>query len=94
MDVLTATTGTEAIALLESTPTVATVLIDIMCRRWTDIRRGDPHQDQPAPPTHHRADAEGHERRAREMPRGGRFPLSKPVNTDQLLSALRMWLHR
>jgi CheY-like chemotaxis protein len=96
MSVLTATTGREAIALVESTPNLAIVLMDIMMPEMdgyqTIAKSGEPGL---SPPADHRADCKGHERRPREVPRGRRLDyLAKPVNTEQLLSALRMWLHR
>jgi CheY-like chemotaxis protein len=57
MPLLTATTGREAIALLEETPSVVIVLMDIIMPEMDGYK-------------------------------------TMSVNTEQLLSALRSWLHR
>jgi CheY-like chemotaxis protein len=56
---------------------------------------GDPPQSGLPPPADRGADRQGDEGRPRKVP-GGRASdyLAKPVNTEQLLSVLRMWLHR
>jgi CheY-like chemotaxis protein/signal transduction histidine kinase/HAMP domain-containing protein len=97
MAVLTAGTGRQAIATLESTPEVAIVLMDIMMpemdgyetmqviRQNPDLRR--------LPIIALTAKAmKGDREKCLET--GASEYLAKPVNTDQLLSALRMWLHR
>ena len=78
MQVLTATTGSEAIDILESTPEVAIVLMDIMMPEMDgyqtmQVIRKDA---QAAAPADHRADREGHEGRPREVPGGRRVRLS------------------
>ncbi len=95
--VLTATTGTEAIALLESTPGVAIVLMDIMMPgmdgyQTMQVIRGKP-QFRRLPMIALTAKAmKGDREKCLEA--GASDYLAKPVNTEQLFSALRLWLHR
>ena len=97
MTVLSAGTGREAIEIIESTPDLAIVLMDIMMpemdgyetmqviRRKADLRR--------LPIIALTAKAmKGDRERCLEA--GASEYLAKPVNTEQLLSALRIWLHR
>ncbi|GAB2179656.1 HAMP domain-containing protein [Dongia sp. agr-C8] len=97
MKVLTATTGKEAIQTLETSDEVALVLMDIMMpemdgyqtmqaiRSKTEFRR--------LPIIALTAKAmKGDREKCLEA--GASDYLAKPVNTEQLLSALRMWLHR
>ena len=97
MTVLTAGTGREAIATLESTPDMAILLMDIMMpemdgyetmqviRQKSELRR--------LPIIALTAKAmKGDREKCLEA--GASEYLAKPVNTEQLLSALRMWLHR
>ncbi len=97
MRVLTATTGREAIALADATPDLAIALMDIMMpemdgyqtihaiRQKPDFRR--------LPIIALTAKAMKGDRE-KCMEAGASDYLAKPVNTEQLLSALRMWLHR
>jgi CheY-like chemotaxis protein len=95
--VLTATTGTEAITLLESTPEVAIVLMDIMMPGMDGYQTM---QVIRAKPTFRRLPMIALTAKAMKGDRekcleaGASDYLAKPVNTEQLLSALRMWLHR
>jgi CheY-like chemotaxis protein len=97
MQVLTATTGREAISLLESTPSVAIVLMDIMMPEMdgyetTRMMRSNP-DFRRLPIIALTAKAmKGDREKCLEA--GASDYLAKPVNTEQLLSALRMWLHR
>jgi CheY-like chemotaxis protein len=92
MRVPTATTGCEAISILERSPEVAIVLMDIMMPRWTATRRSRWIRGNPAlRPADRRAHRQGDEGRPREVPEAGASDyLAKPVNTEQLLSALRL----
>jgi CheY-like chemotaxis protein len=97
MHVLTATTGREAIALLESTADVAIVLMDIMMPEMDGyqtmevIRKKAEFRRLPIIALTAKA-MKGDREKCLEA--GASDYLAKPVNTEQLLSALRMWLHR
>ena len=97
MRVLTATTGNEAIELVESTPEVAIVLMDIMMPEMDGYQTMQVIRANPAfrrlPIIALTAKAmKGDREKCIEA--GASDYLAKPVNTEQLLSALRMWLHR
>jgi len=97
MKVLTASTGREALSTLESSPDLSIALMDIMMpemdgyqtihaiRQKPDFRR--------LPIIALTAKAMKGDRE-KCMEAGASDYLAKPVNTEQLLSALRMWLHR
>jgi HAMP domain-containing protein/CheY-like chemotaxis protein/signal transduction histidine kinase len=97
MTVVTAGTGREAIAALESTPDVAIVLMDIMMPEMDGyetmqvIRQNTMFSRLPIIALTAKA-MKGD--REKCLDAGASEYLAKPVNTDQLLSALRMWLHR
>jgi len=97
MVVLAAGTGAEAIGILESTPNVAIVLMDIMMPQMDgyetmQVIRGKPlFRRLPIIALTAKA-MKGDRERCLEA--GASEYLAKPVNTDQLLSTLRMWLHR
>jgi CheY-like chemotaxis protein/signal transduction histidine kinase len=97
MAVLTAGTGREAISMLESTPDVAIVLMDIMMPEMDGyatmqvIRQNPSFRRLPIIALTAKA-MKGDRERCLEA--GASEYLAKPVNTEQLLSALRMWLHR
>ena len=96
MQVLTATTGLEAIETLSSTD-VSIVLMDIMMpemdgyQTMQRIRNSGKHQRLPIIALTAKA-MKGDREKCLEA--GASDYLAKPVDTDQLLSALRMWLHR
>ncbi|HYE52702.1 MAG TPA: response regulator [Azospirillaceae bacterium] len=97
MRVLTATTGREAIATIESTPNIAIVLMDIMMPEMDGYQTMEVIRANPAfrrlPIVALTAKAmKGDREKCLEA--GASDYLAKPVNTEQLLSALRMWLHR
>jgi CheY-like chemotaxis protein/signal transduction histidine kinase len=97
MRVLTATTGNEAIALIESTPSLAIVLMDIMMPELDGYQTIAVIREKPElrrlPIIALTAKAmKGDREKCLEA--GASDYLAKPVNTEQLLSALRMWLHR
>jgi len=97
MTVLSASTGREAIALLESTDDVAIVLMDIMMPEMDGyetmqvIRENAAFRRLPIIALTAKA-MKGDREKCLEA--GASEYLAKPVNTEQLLSALRMWLHR
>ena len=97
MRVLTATTGSEAIAMVESTPDLALVLMDIMMPEMDGFQTMRVIRDKPGfrrlPIVALTAKAMKGDRE-KCMEAGASDYLAKPVNTEQLLSALRMWLHR
>jgi hypothetical protein len=97
MDVVSAQTGREAIATLEKTPDIAVVLMDIMMPEMDGyqtiqlIRKQQPWQRLPIVALTAKA-MKGD--REKCLDAGASDYLAKPVNTDQLLDTLRMWLHR
>jgi HAMP domain-containing protein/CheY-like chemotaxis protein/signal transduction histidine kinase len=97
MSVLTAGTGREAIAKLESTPDIAIVLMDIMMPEMDGyetmqvIRQNASFRRLPIIALTAKA-MKGDREKCLEA--GASEYLAKPVNTEQLLSSLRMWLHR
>ncbi|HET9330887.1 MAG TPA: response regulator [Steroidobacteraceae bacterium] len=97
MHVLTATTGNEAITLVESTPDLAIVLMDIMMPEMDgyqtmQVIRGNP-DFRRLPIIALTAKAMKGDRE-KCLDAGASDYLAKPVNTEQLLSLVRMWLHR
>jgi len=97
MTVLTAGTGREAIATIESTPEIAIVLMDIMMPEMDGyetmqvIRQNTLFRRLPIIALTAKA-MKGDREKCLEA--GASEYLAKPVNTEQLLSALRVWLHR
>jgi CheY-like chemotaxis protein len=97
MHVLSATTGKEAIELLDATPGLAIVLMDIMMPEMDGYQTMQVIREKPCfrrlPIIALTAKAmKGDREKCLEA--GASDYLAKPVNTEQLLSALRMWLHR
>ena len=97
MRVLTATTGNEAIKLIESNTDIAIVLMDIMMpemdgyQTMEEIRKNANFRRLPIIALTAKA-MKGD--REKCLDAGASDYLAKPVNTEQLLSALRSWLHR
>ncbi|HWC63499.1 MAG TPA: response regulator, partial [Rhizomicrobium sp.] len=97
MKVLTATTGLEAIELINAQPDIAIVLMDIMMPEMDGyqtiarIRENPGFRRLPIVALTAKA-MKGDREKCLEA--GASDYLAKPVNTEQLLSALRMWLHR
>jgi hypothetical protein len=97
MRVLTATTGNEAIELIESNRDISIVLMDIMMpgmdgfETMQIIRKNPAFRRLPIIALTAKA-MKGDREKCLES--GASDYLAKPVNTEQLLSALRMWLHR
>ncbi|MGA2054595.1 MAG: HAMP domain-containing protein [Bradyrhizobium sp.] len=97
MKVLTATTGSEAVTLVGSNPEIAVVLMDIMMPQMDGYQtigviRADP-AFRRLPIIALTAKAmKGDREKCLEA--GASDYLAKPVNTEQLLLAIRMWLHR
>jgi len=97
MSVLTAGTGREAIEIIESTPDLGIVLMDIMMPEMDGyetmqvIRQNPMFRRLPIIALTAKA-MKGDREKCLEA--GASEYLAKPVNTEQLLSALRMWLHR
>jgi CheY-like chemotaxis protein len=96
MRVLTATTGNEAIALVESTPGVAIVLMDIMMPEMDGYQTM---QVIRANPAFRRLPIIALTAKAMKADRdkcieaGASDYISKPLDIDQLLSMLRVWLY-
>jgi CheY-like chemotaxis protein len=97
MAVLSAGNGREAIQIIESTPDLAIVLMDIMMPEMDGyetmqiIRQNPSLRRLPIIALTAKA-MKGDREKCLEA--GASEYLAKPVNTEQLLSALRMWLHR
>jgi CheY-like chemotaxis protein len=97
MRVLTATTGSEAIALLGANPGAAIVLTDLMMPEMDGyevirlIRSNPLFGRLPIVALTAKA-MKGDREKCLEA--GASDYLAKPVNTEQLLTTLRLWLHR
>jgi CheY-like chemotaxis protein/signal transduction histidine kinase/HAMP domain-containing protein len=97
MQVVSATTGQDAISLLEQTDDLSLVLMDIMMPEMDGYEtmrriRGNP-KFRYLPIIALTAKAmKGDREKCLEA--GASDYVAKPVNTDQLLSLVRMWLHR
>jgi len=97
MKVLTASNGAEAIQLINATPDLAIVLMDIMMpgmdgyQAIAAIRKNPVWRRLPIIALTAKA-MKGDREKCLEA--GASDYLAKPVNTEQLLSTLRSWLHR
>ena len=97
MNVMTASTGREAIAALKETPNLAIALMDIMMPEMDGYETMRAIREDPTlrrlPIIALTAKAmKGDREKCLEA--GASDYLAKPVNTEQLLAGLRMWLHR
>jgi CheY-like chemotaxis protein/signal transduction histidine kinase len=97
MRVLTAANGSEAIRLVNSTPDIAIVLMDIMMPEMDGYQTIAAIREDPSfrrlPIIALTAKAMKGDRE-KSLEAGASEYLAKPVNTEQLLSAMRSWLHR
>ena len=97
MDVLTATNGRQAIELMQQTPELSVVLMDIMMpgmdgyETMRRIRKEPQFRTLPILALTAKA-MKGD--REKCLQAGASDYIAKPVNTDQLLSLLRVWLYR
>ena len=97
MDVISATNGRQAIELIQSTPDVSMVLMDIMMpemdgyQTMREIRNKPQFRTLPMLALTAKA-MKGD--RERCLDAGASDYIAKPVNTQQLLSLMRVWLYR
>ncbi|HET7845064.1 MAG TPA: response regulator, partial [Xanthomonadales bacterium] len=97
MQVITATGGKDAIELIEHTPNLSLVLMDIMMPEMDGyqtmriIRKHPGFRSLPIIALTAKA-MKGDREKCLEA--GASDYIAKPVNTEQLLSLLRIWLHR
>ncbi|WP_090901367.1 HAMP domain-containing protein [Candidatus Nitrospira nitrificans] len=97
MDVMNATNGRQAIELIHTTPELSVVLMDIMMPEMDgyttirEIRKQPKFRSMPILALTAKA-MKGDREKCLEA--GASDYVAKPVNTDQLLSMLRVWLYR
>ena len=97
MDVITATNGRSAINLIQDTPGISLVLMDIMMpemdgyETMREIRKDSEFRTLPILALTAKA-MKGDREKCLEA--GASDYIAKPVNTDQLLSLMRVWLFR
>ncbi|HVZ89060.1 MAG TPA: HAMP domain-containing protein [Polyangia bacterium] len=97
MEVLSATNGRQAIDLIEATPDLSVALMDIMMpemdgyETMREIRKDPRFRTLPILALTAKA-MKGDREKCLEA--GASDYIAKPVNTDQLLSLLRVWLYR
>jgi CheY-like chemotaxis protein len=97
MEVITATNGHEAIKLVESTDDLSLVLMDVMMPEmdgYETMRRIRTRQEFRMLPIIALTAKAMKGDREKCLEAGASDYVAKPVNTDQLLSLVRMWLHR
>ena len=97
MEVITATNGQEAINLVESTEDLSLVLMDVMMPEmdgYETMRRIRDHQAFRTLPIIALTAKAMKGDREKCLEAGASDYVAKPVNTDQLLSLVRLWLHR
>ncbi|MDB6073554.1 MAG: putative Signal transduction histidine kinase, partial [Verrucomicrobiaceae bacterium] len=97
MEVVSATNGRHAIEVIQNTPDLAVVLMDIMMpemdgyQTMREIRKIPEFRTLPIVALTAKA-MKGDREKCLEA--GASDYIAKPVNTDELLSLLRVWLHR
>jgi CheY-like chemotaxis protein len=97
MEVLSATNGRQAIGVVQSTPDLSAVLMDIMMpemdgyQTMREIRKDPGFRALPILALTAKA-MKGDREKCLEA--GASDYIAKPVNTEQLLSLLRVWLYR
>jgi CheY-like chemotaxis protein len=97
MEVLSATNGRQAIETIQRTPDLSVVLMDIMMpemdgyETMREIRNDQQFRTLPILALTAKA-MKGD--REKCLQAGASDYIAKPVNTDQLLSLLRVWLYR
>jgi len=97
MQVLSATNGRQAVELVEATPGLSVVLMDIMMpemdgyETMREIRKNPALRTLPILALTAKA-MKGD--REKCLQAGASDYIAKPVNTDQLMSLLRVWLYR
>jgi CheY-like chemotaxis protein len=97
VDVISATNGRHAIDIIKSTPDLAMVLMDIMMpemdgyETMREIRKDPQYRTLPILALTAKAMRGDREKC---LDAGASDYISKPVNTDQLLSLMRVWLFR
>jgi CheY-like chemotaxis protein len=97
MEVISATNGRQAIELIQSNDQIGVVLMDIMMpemdgyETMRDIRKVPKFSALPILALTAKA-MKGDREKCLEA--GASDYIAKPVNTEQLLSLLRVWLHR
>ena len=97
MEVITATNGQEAIKLVESTENLSLVLMDVMMPEmdgYETMRRIRTRQEFRMLPIIALTAKAMKGDREKCLEAGASDYVAKPVNTDQLLSLVRLWLHR
>jgi CheY-like chemotaxis protein len=97
MEVITATNGQEAIKLVESTENLSLVLMDVMMPEmdgYETMRRIRMRQEFRMLPIIALTAKAMKGDREKCLEAGASEYVAKPVNTDQLLSLVRLWLHR
>jgi CheY-like chemotaxis protein len=97
MDVLTATNGRHAIELIQQTPELSVVLMDIMMPGmdgYETMRRIRKEQQFRTLPILALTAKAMKGDREKCLQAGASDYIAKPVDTDQLLSLLRVWLYR
>jgi CheY-like chemotaxis protein len=97
MEVVSATNGRQAIEIIQTTPDLSVVLMDIMMpemdgyETMREIRKDSRFRTLPILALTAKA-MKGD--REKCLQAGASDYIAKPVNTDQLLSLLRVWLYR